>query len=102
MYSIVDRYDNERETWSKSRFGQGAIKHGRGNALIRVMPGRLYMRRKFIDCSILYSEFADFSTANKQQTDDFSDDDCRAFCIPPIDKNNFDKTHFLSMKFKYF
>jgi hypothetical protein len=60
-------------------------------------------RRKFIDCSILYSEFADFPTANKQQADDFSDDDdCREFCIPPIDKNNFDKTHFLSMKFKYF
>jgi hypothetical protein len=60
-------------------------------------------RRMFIDWSILYSEFADFSTANKQQADEFSNDDvCRALCIPPIDKNNFDKTHSLSMKFKYF
>jgi hypothetical protein len=31
---------------------------------------------------VLYSAFADFSTANKQQADDFSDDDvCRAFKI---------------------
>ena len=38
----------------------------------------------------LFSEFADFSTANKQQADAFSDDDvCQAFCIPPIDKYNF-------------
>jgi hypothetical protein len=51
----------------------------------------------------LSSEFADVSTSNKQQADDFSEDDvCRAFCIPPIDKNYFDKTHFLSLKFKYF
>jgi hypothetical protein len=47
-------------------------------------------RIKYTAVNELSSEFADFPTANKQQTDDFSDDgDCRAFCIPPIDKNNY-------------